>query len=73
MIRCKFVCYHKETVSYNDGINLSFGPVYTGSPENLDFFLSTPSGELRFFTVNKLVGDQIETGKEYYIDIIPAE
>ncbi|MCE5226833.1 MAG: hypothetical protein LLG05_13380 [Porphyromonadaceae bacterium] len=48
-------------------------PVYSGSEENKQFFSATPSGDITFNTVNRDAADQIEQGKEYYIDIIPAE
>lgn len=71
MVRCKFKCDSK-TVDGNGDAQISMSPVYTGSPENEQFFRYTPSGSFQFGTVNKAAADQIEEGKEYYIDIIQA-
>ena len=66
MVRCKFVC------NYIDGKNVHFCPVYDGSKENKKFFAATPGGQLGLFTVNQAALDQFKQGKEYYIDISPA-
>lgn len=76
MVRCKFKCHYKEV--YNAGTEqetaqIKMSPAYGESKENKEFFKYTPGGELNFYTVNKAAADQIEQGKEYYIDIIPAE
>ena len=73
MIRCEFVCSQKRA-GYDAGTHdLAFGPVYSGSEENKEFFRLTPSGLLTFSTVNESAASQVEVGKEYYIDISPAE
>jgi len=70
--RCKFVC-NSYTVS-GSGENriksFSFMPVYSGSPENEEFFKWTPGGDLSLSVVNPDV--EFEPDKEYYIDIIEA-
>ena len=45
-------------------------PVYSGSPENEEFFKWTPGGDLSLSVVNPDV--EFEPDKEYYIDIIEA-
>jgi hypothetical protein len=70
-MRCKVVCNFKQ--DYGDGVNLSFGPVYNGSPENQAFFKATPGGTISFYTVNKAAADRFEHGKEYYVDFSPAQ
>jgi hypothetical protein len=64
--------YNSETKQYDqtplDTANL--GVVTGDSEENKQFFASTPSGELK---VGLHVPGAFEVGKEYYIDIIPAE
>jgi hypothetical protein len=66
MTRCKFKCdYKKEQY-------VSFSPVYSGSPENEQFFKATPGGQLHLCVVNDAAMRLFEHGKEYYIDITPA-
>jgi len=48
-------------------------PVYSGSEENKVFFQATPAGSIEFWSTSKAAADQIEVGKEYYVDIFPAE
>jgi hypothetical protein len=76
MVRCKFRCHFKEV--HNEGTEredaiIKMSPVYGESPENKEFFKYTPGGALEFYTVNKAAADQIEQGREYYIDIAPAD
>jgi len=74
VVRCKFVCNSKSSLSNeDDGFYIGFMPVYAGSKENEEFFKYTPAGQLELQLVNKATADQIECGKEYYIDISPAE
>lgn len=77
--RCKFVCMFAQGVEstvWNDGkpekgtlYRYEFQVVYSGSPENEQFFASTPGGTLTFYSVRN---QAFETGKEYYLDITPA-
>lgn len=80
--RCKFVCnsitrsmsskYNSETKQYEsaplDTANMSV--VSGNSEENKQFFASTPSGTLQ---VGLHTPGVFEVGKEYYVDITPAE
>ncbi len=75
MVRCKFRCHCKEV--HNAGTDqeaatIKMSPVYGESPENKEFFKYTPGGDFTVYTVNKAAADQIEQGKEYYIDISEA-
>ncbi len=75
MVRCKFTCTNKEEANAGkpeDGYRITMHPVSSGSPENEAFFKYTPWGNFEFGTINKYAADQIEVGKEYYIDISPA-
>lgn len=59
-----------ETV---EACDLNFMAVYNGSPENKKFWEATPAGSLTLSTVNRAAWEQFEEGKEYYLDITPAE
>lgn len=71
--RCKFRCdsVTKFKHSQKEGFvyNAKFGVVYGDSPENKQFFASTPTGQLEVGTISP---DHFEPGKEYYLDITEA-
>jgi hypothetical protein len=76
-IRCKFTCneitkrVHREYQKPDSFLyEAKFGIVYDGSDENKQFFKWTPSGSL---SVGVYTQDAFQPGKEYYIDITPAE
>lgn len=48
-------------------------PVITGSPENDQFYRYTPSGSLVLSTINQDAFSQFELGKQFYVDLTPAE
>ena len=48
-------------------------PVTCGSAENEKFYKYTPGGEMNLQVVSTEVANQFIPGKEYYIDITPAE
>lgn len=71
MVRCKFKCIDK--VEMEDGLaRVEMEPVFSGSKENEEFFKYTPCGRLEVGTINAEAAKQFEVGKEYYIDISPA-
>lgn len=71
--RCKFVCVSKTIRGAGENKNneFEFAPVTNGSDENKTFWKWTPSGSLKFSCLNPAV--DFETGKNYYLDISPAE
>lgn len=71
-VRCKFKCVSIERTE-NGCSNLTFRAVTSGSEENKQFFKWTPSGELKVATVNNEAAAQFEPGKDYYLDISPAD
>lgn len=71
MTRCKFVCRDKKIDE--NGATIYMSPVTSGSKENDEFFRYTPAGEIRIGIVSLETARQFEEGKEYYIDISPAE
>lgn len=74
-VRCKFRCDAVRKSAHWDKekgflYETSFLAVHDGSPENEKFFEATPSGNLKIGVHKE---DVFEVGKEYYIDISPAE
>lgn len=56
--------------------SLSLSPVYGGNDpahENAKFWEASPSGEFRLDVVNVDAVKHMEIGREYYIDITPAD
>ena len=64
-LRCKMEC----TVANEASGEVVLQAVVDGSPENEKFFEFTPSGTLSFYSMNQ----NLEAGKEYYIDISIAD
>lgn len=78
-VRCKFVCQSKRVFkNYGDTgpllYDYKFSAVYGGrdgaSEENKSFWQYTPSGEL---SVTSVKDGTFEVGREYYLDLIPAD
>lgn len=67
-MRCKMVLSFKDQQNHQ----LSFSVVYDGSEENKQFFKYTPGGYCNLNVVNDAVFEQLEQGKEYYIDFTQA-
>lgn len=76
MVRCKFRLNKKQELSTGTNGRLATLEFYavtaSGSEDNKKFFEATPSGQLVFQTVVAEAADRFEVGKEYYLDIIPA-
>ena len=70
-VRCKFVCETTTTegAGADRRYHAKFRPVHGGSPENESFWRWTPAGA---FEVWSLRDQSFEPGKEYYLDITPA-
>lgn len=71
--RAKFACISATKVP-GGAISFNFTAVYSSDPEseNGKFWKYTPSGNLALLGT-KLPIDAFEPGKEYYLDITPAE
>lgn len=73
-VRVKMKCVFKETSDLpKGGGHVELSPVPHGSPENEAIYKYTPSGRSRLSRINQAAFDQFEVGKEYYVDISPAE
>lgn len=72
MIRSKFVVEKVEKV--DEGFNIVFNTVASGSKENDEFFKATPSGQITMAVVKPEVAERFLEGKEYYVDftIVPT-
>lgn len=73
--RCKFDCVEVRKYKGWNGHEFFYGykfQVVVGgkSPENDQFFASTPSGNLE---ISAVADDLFEPGKSYYLDISEAE
>ena len=54
---------------------IKLSPVYGNGDinhENTKFWAASPSGQIEFGWINEEAAKQLEIGKEYYIDITPA-
>lgn len=73
MVRAKFKCV---SVSKRQGWGdvdfmyaAEFTPVIGDTPENKEFFASTPAGSIQISTIRS---DHFEVGQSYYIDFTQA-
>ncbi len=86
MIRAKFkvnsVTEPREVDRYNNTtkenekmtiVDVQLTPVTGGSEENEKFYAWTPGGYLTLSTVNLAIAKELVIGKEFYLDLTPAE
>lgn len=69
--RLKFRCV-SVTHAEGDAFTVELAPVTSGSPENVSFYKWTPSGTIKFSTINASAAAQFKVGEAYYIDLSPA-
>ncbi len=73
MIRAKFRLVSIHEWSDSTAKELEFRAIYDKStPENARFTSSTPSGEIKMAVANPTALEQLQLGKEYYVDFSPA-
>lgn len=70
-VRCKFRVHNIDRNPDGTG-SVAMTPVYSGSPENEEFFRFTPAGDIKVYTVNAAALAQFDVGKEFYVDFTPA-
>jgi hypothetical protein len=73
--RCKFKCDEVTTQKHWDQekgflYSVKMSPVVGGSEENKAFWAASPSG---LFQLSCVTPNLFEPGKEYYLDITPAD
>lgn len=77
MVRAKFVVnVNKGNGSADEaykGNEIRMSAVYSGSPENEEFFKMTPGGNISLVTVNPKAAEQFKQGQEIYVDFTPIE
>lgn len=72
-VRAKFQCNSINKSPDNTTAVVHLMAVTTGSTENESWSKYTPSGQLKMVISNPAAFEQFEQGKEYFIDIAPAE
>lgn len=72
-VRAKFQCNSIQKSQDNSTAVVHLIAVTTGSTENESWSKYTPSGQLQMVISNPAAAEQFELGKEYFIDISPAD
>jgi hypothetical protein len=72
-VRLKFKCTKKTEVHCanpaDNYFELEFNPVTGGSDENKTFWKWTPTGQIKFNTLNMDAAKEFTAGYDYYFDI----
>lgn len=68
-VRAKVRCSWKDMANRQ----VYFYPVCDGSPENVEFFKSTPGGQVQLYVVSESAFAVFEQNKEYYLDFTLAD
>ncbi|QHP55023.1 hypothetical protein EH203_14950 [Pectobacterium carotovorum subsp. carotovorum] len=72
-VRAKFSCHFIQKADDDSYRVVHMGAVTSGSEENQAWSKLTPGGQLQMHISNPAAFSQFEQGKEYYIDISPAD
>lgn len=72
-VRAKFVCNFIQKASDDSHRTIHMAPVISDTEENKAWSKYTPGGLLQMHISNPAAFEQFEQGKEYFIDIQPAE
>ncbi|QMR77927.1 hypothetical protein [Enterobacter sp. RHBSTW-00175] len=72
-VRAKFQCNSINKSPDNSSAVVNLMAITTGSTENEAWSKYTPSGQLQMVISNPAAFEQFEQGKEYFIDIQPAQ
>jgi len=72
-VRAKFRVHNVKPNNDGSGI-VELHPVYSSDPEseNAKFYQATPWGSITMGTVNKVVLDEMQPGKVFYVDFTEA-
>ena len=66
-MRAKFTVYSETRDAYGN-VTYKARPVTPGSPENEEFFRTTPAGEISVTVKRVETAASLDLGAEYYID-----
>lgn len=76
-VRAKFVCERLEHLPTGQvdetNIAVAFRAVYANGEANREWSKWTPAGQLTMSITNPDAANWFELGKEYFLDITPAE
>jgi hypothetical protein len=73
-VRAKFACTYIQDNPEYENKTVNFTPVVSGSEENKSFSKYTPAGNLQLvISYDTPACEAFEQGKEYYLDILPAD
>lgn len=72
-VRAKFRCHYIQKSDDDSYRTIHMSPVTDDTPENKTWSKYTPGGQLQMCISNPTAFEQFEQGKEYYIDISPAD
>ena len=70
-MRAKFTVNAEERTSWS--ITYKMTPIVSGSPENEEFFKTTPGGKIEITVKADATPARLVLGKSYYIDFTEAE
>lgn len=70
-MRAKFVVYEESRSDWG-GVTYRLRPVRGQTPENEEFFRTTPTGEISVTVKPSETSARLELGVEYYVDFTKA-
>ena len=75
--RCKFTVANVEDNPHKSAereVKVTLNTIYSPDvPEDVQFSIYTPNGDMKFYVNNPNVIDMFEIGKEFYVDLTPVE
>ena len=72
-VRAKFFCQSIQKAEDDSYRTINMSPVTADTEENKSWSKYTPGGQLQLVVSNPAAFGQFEQGKEYFIDIQPAQ
>ncbi|MCR2796178.1 hypothetical protein NQ094_09110 [Enterobacter kobei] len=72
-VRAKFFCQSIQKAEDDSYRTIHMSPVTADTEENKAWSKFTPGGQLTMHVSNPAAFEQFEQGKEYFIDIQPAQ
>ncbi|WP_407732624.1 hypothetical protein ACJJVG_09960 [Pseudocitrobacter faecalis] len=72
-VRAKFICQSIQKAEDDSYRTIQMSPVIADTEENKSWSNYTPGGLLQMHISNPAAFEQFEQGKEYFIDIQPAQ